>query len=100
MMRPGPKGPRSSIVTITVRPVDRSLTVTRVPNGIHGLAAVKPDHGGSYHVASPLAACPPGASCGSEAGSGPDRRSPATAGGRNGSPTPRPAPPLPPTHAP
>ena len=33
----------------------RSVTVTRVPNGSQGCAAVSPDHGGSYHVACPPA---------------------------------------------
>ena len=51
MMRPAANGPRSSMTTITVRPVARSVTVTCVPNGIQGLAAVRPDHAGSYHVA-------------------------------------------------
>lgn len=33
MMRPRTKGPRSLILTTTVRPVARFLTFTRVPNG-------------------------------------------------------------------
>ena len=33
MIRPGPNGPRSSITTVTERPVARSVTVTCVPNG-------------------------------------------------------------------
>ena len=54
MILPVPNGPRSRIVTVTERPVSRSVTVTSVPNGSVGCAAVRPDHGGSYHVASPV----------------------------------------------
>ena len=53
MILPVPNGPRSLIVTVTERPVSSSVTVTSVPNGSVGCAAVRPAHGGSYHVASP-----------------------------------------------
>jgi len=41
------------MTTVTERPVARSVTVTDVPNGSQGCAAVRPDHGGSYQEASP-----------------------------------------------
>ena len=57
-----------------------SVTVTRVPNGSHGLAAVRPDHGGSYHVACPAATCPPGSGHRQVGLAGAERRSWSTAG--------------------
>src|SRR4029078_4514562 len=59
MIRPGPNGPLSSITTVTERPVSRSVTVTWVPNGSQGWAAVKPLQGGSYHEASPASVVAP-----------------------------------------
>ena len=59
MIRPGPNGPRSSMTTVTERPVARSVTVTYVPKGSHGCAAVSPDHGGSYQEASPVCVVAP-----------------------------------------
>src|SRR4051794_41297178 len=59
MIRPGPNDPRSSMTTVTERPVSRSVTVTCVPNGSHGWAAVSPLHGGSYHDASPASVVAP-----------------------------------------
>ena len=48
---------RSLIVTVTERPVSRSVTVTSAERAL-GCAAVRPDHGGSYHVASPVCVSP------------------------------------------
>ncbi len=53
MIRP-PKGPRSLITTRTLSPFARFVTVTTVPNGSQGLAAVKPVPGASYQEASPV----------------------------------------------
>src|SRR5207248_8819689 len=59
MIRP-PNGPRSLITTVTDRPFARFVTVTFVPNGSHGLAAVRPGWPVSYHVASPYRTWAPG----------------------------------------
>src|SRR5206468_4476655 len=50
MIRP-PNGPRSLITTATDLPLARLVTVTRVPKGSQGLAAVSPEW--SYQEASP-----------------------------------------------
>src|SRR4051812_50169047 len=85
MIRPDPNGPRSSITTVTERPVSRSVTVTWVPNGSHGCAAVRPLHGGSYHEASPVsvvAPVPGSRSTPSVMEYGADSRTSGTGGGR------------------
>ena len=54
MIRP-PKGPRSLITTSMLAPVVTEVTVTTVPNGSHGWAAVKPEPGAKpYQEASPV----------------------------------------------
>ena len=51
-MTPPVNGPRSLITTVTVLPFSRSVTVTWVPKGSQGLAAVRP--GWWYHEAIPV----------------------------------------------
>src|SRR4029453_1052677 len=49
-----PKGPRSLITTWIDRAFARFVTVTTVPNGSHGCAAVKPSPGANeYQLATP-----------------------------------------------
>jgi hypothetical protein len=53
MMRP-PNGPRSLITTWTLLPLPRFVTVTTVPKGSDGCAAVRPSPGAKeYQLASP-----------------------------------------------
>ena len=58
-MRRPPNGPRSLITTVTDLPFVRFATVTWVPKGSHGLAAVIAWLGAWYQVASPSWTCLP-----------------------------------------